>query len=81
MPHLQQAGGELIFLAKGGTFLIGPSEERWVVVMLVRQTSIADFMAFASNPEYLVGMGHRTAALDDSRLLPLVEGSVGEVFS
>ena len=30
-------------------------------------------MAFASNQEYLTGIGHRTAALEDSRLLPLVE--------
>jgi hypothetical protein len=30
-------------------------------------------MAFASNAEYLAGIGHRTAALEDSRLLPLQE--------
>ena len=44
--------------------------------MLVRQRSIDDFMTFALNLEYLVGIGHRTAALEDSRLLPLVEGPV-----
>jgi hypothetical protein len=38
-------------------------------------------MAFASNPEYLSGIGHRLAALEDSRLLPLVEGNVTEVLS
>lgn len=43
--------------------------------MLVRQSSPAVFMAFASNAEYLAGIGHRTAALEDSRLLPLVEGA------
>jgi hypothetical protein len=41
--------------------------------MLVRQNSLSDFMAFASNQEYLAGLGHRTAALEDSRLLPIVE--------
>jgi hypothetical protein len=30
-------------------------------------------VGFASDPEYLAGVGHRTAALEDSRLLPLVE--------
>lgn len=30
------------------------------------------FMAWNSNPGCLAGMGHRTAALADSRLLPLV---------
>jgi hypothetical protein len=41
--------------------------------MLVRQASLDSFVAFASNPAYLEGLGHRTAAIVDSRLLPLVE--------
>lgn len=51
------------------------------VVMLVRQRSVSDFMAFASNQEYLAGIGHRVAALEDSRLLPIVEGEVADVFN
>jgi hypothetical protein len=31
---------------------------------------------FASDKEYLAGVGHRTAALEDSRLLPLVEAEI-----
>lgn len=73
MPYLEASGGELVFFGKGGHFLIGPAEERWDAVMLVRQRSVSDFVAFASNTEYLQGMGHRTAALEDSRLLPIVE--------
>ena len=81
MPHLEKSGGELVFLGKGGNFLIGPGEERWDAAMLVRQRSVADFVAFAANPEYLAGMGHRLAALEDSRLLPLVEGTGADTFS
>ena len=73
LPYLEASGGELVFVGKGGHFLIGPAEERWDAVMLVRQRSVSDFLAFASNTEYLQGMGHRTAALEDSRLLPMVE--------
>lgn len=40
--------------------------------MVVRQNSVAAFMAFAGDPAYLAGLGHRTAAIEDSRLLPLV---------
>lgn len=72
MPFLRESGGDVIFLGTGGDFLIGPRDERWDLVLLVRQKSLADFMAFGSNPDYLAGMGHRTAALEDSRLLPLV---------
>jgi uncharacterized protein (DUF1330 family) len=71
MPHLEKSGGKLLFYGRGGHYLIGPGEERWDAAMLVEQSSPAAFLAFASNPEYLGGMGHRTAALEDSRLLPL----------
>jgi len=73
LPFLKESGGDLVFLGKGGKYLIGPQEEQWDLVMLVRQNSVSDFMAFSSNEAYLIGMGHRTAALEDSRLLPLVE--------
>jgi hypothetical protein len=76
LPFLKQSGGEVLFLGQGGDFLIGPPDERWDAALLVRQRSVSDFIAFASNPEYLAGIGHRTAALEDSRLLPLVEASV-----
>ena len=81
LPHLKESGGELLFLGKGGAFLIGPSDERWDAAMLVRQSSVGAFMEFASNPEYMAGIGHRTAALEDSRRLPLVEGSAAEVLA
>ena len=39
------------------------------VVML----NLLRYRALAANAEYLAGIGHRTAALEDSRLLPLQE--------
>ncbi|RUL72250.1 DUF1330 domain-containing protein [Dyella choica] len=71
LPYLRESGGELLWLGDGGHFLIGPPDERWDMAMLVRQHSVASFMAFASHQAYLAGIGHRTAALEDSRLLPL----------
>ena len=38
--------------------------------------AIADFMAFASNPAYLAGLGHQMAALEDSRQLQIVESKI-----
>ena len=73
LPFLRESGGELKFLGSGGPFLIGPPTERWDMAMLVRQQSVESFLAFASNAGYLAGMGHRTAAIEDSRLLPLSE--------
>lgn len=76
MPFLTESGGDLVFMGEGGKFLIGPQEEQWDMAILVRQKSLSDFMAFSSHQAYLVGMGHRTAALEDSRLLPLVEAKL-----
>ncbi len=73
LPMLHSSGGEVVFSGKGGAYLIGPTDERWDAMLLIRQESTERFIAFASDPEYLKGMGHRTAALEDSRLLPLIE--------
>jgi len=72
-PFLEEAGGELSFLGQGGEYLIGPPDERWDLVLLVRHRSPASFLSFASNEAYLSGLGHRLAAIEDSRLLPLLE--------
>jgi hypothetical protein len=76
LPHLQKSGGEIIFMGSGKNFLIGPVDEHWHAVLLVRQQSVQSFMAFEQNIEYMKGIGHRTAALEDSRLLPLTENKI-----
>ncbi len=73
IPFLTASGGSLAFLADGGSYLVGPREERWDLVMAVRQASVEEFLAFASDEGYMAGVYHRTAALDDSRILPLVD--------
>ncbi|MFD0675687.1 MULTISPECIES: hypothetical protein [unclassified Paenibacillus] len=35
--------------------------------------SAQSFLAFSSHQDYLTGIGHRTAAIEDSRLLPMAE--------
>ena len=73
LPFLRKSGGEILFHGSGGDFFIGPTDERWDAALLIRQASVSAFLAFASDPAYLSGIGHRTAALEDSRLLPLIE--------
>lgn len=71
LPFLQESGGEVLFMGNGGHCLIGPTDERWDLVLLVRHKSASVFLEFAQNQAYLAGLGHRTAALEDSRLLPI----------
>lgn len=81
LPFLRESGGEVLFLGEGGNFLIGPQDVAWDLVILVRQKSLAAFMAFSTNEGYLKGLDHRTAALADSRLLPLVEMKDGHILA
>jgi len=75
-PILEATGGSIEFFGTGGHYFVGPADERWDLVMLIRQASVKDFFAFASNESYLAGIGHRTAGLEDSRLLPVVDRTV-----
>ena len=65
--------GRSLGLAEGRAHGIAEGRAAGVAAMLVRQSSVQSFMAFADHAGYLAGIGHRTAALEDSRLLPLAE--------
>lgn len=41
--------------------------------MLIRQSNAQSFLTFSSHQDYLAGIGHRTAAIADLRLLPMTE--------
>jgi uncharacterized protein (DUF1330 family) len=73
LPFLSASGGRILYAGSGGNYLIGPPGRGWDMALLVRQHSVTAFMAFASNPAYLAGIGHRLAAVRDSRILPLVD--------
>lgn len=68
--HLVQAGAAIEYLATAGPAVIGPPDERWDMVVLVRYPDPGAFVTMVTNPAYLALSGHRTAALADSRLVP-----------
>jgi hypothetical protein len=76
LPYLAATGGEVFYMGNAGNYLIGPEGQGWDLVLMVRQKSLEDFLSFASNDGYLKGVGHRTAAVWDSRILPLVDAVV-----
>ena len=70
-PLLREAGGKVLFFGRGGPYLIGPPSARWDLMMVVQYQGTQSFLSFTKNKAYLSGVGHRTAALEDSRLLPV----------
>ena len=71
LPLVIEVGGQAIFMGEGGSLLIGPAEAHWDRVLLVQYPNIGAFLAMTQSPDYAAGAGHRTAALEDSRLLPI----------
>lgn len=72
-PEIEKIGSRVLFYGSANQFLIGPTNETWDAVLLVEHPSVEAFMAFAQNKDYLKTLGHRNAALEDSRLLPITK--------
>ncbi len=73
LPEFKKAGSRIIYYGKSKDFLIGPEPEKWDAVLIAEYESVMKFMEFTQNEDYLKNAGHRTAALEDSRLLPSTE--------
>ncbi|WP_298346310.1 DUF1330 domain-containing protein [uncultured Algibacter sp.] len=73
LPELKKAGSRIIYYGKSNDFLIGPESEKWDAILIVEHESVMKFMEFAQSEDYLKNAGHRTAGLEDSRLLPSTE--------
>lgn len=75
--HLAAVGAKRVFLADAGSCLIGPSGERWDVMQMVRYPSPRAFLALMSKEEIQADLPHRFAMLEDSRVIPMLERSLG----
>lgn len=71
LPLLRASGGDIVLQAAANDWFIGPQAEMWHRVLIVRQASLQAFFAFATDKAAEAVGHHRTAALADSRLLPM----------
>lgn len=69
----QEVGGSVVFMGAAKASIIGPGEECWHEVLLVRYPSAAAFELMRSMQDYRAATRHRTAALEDARLIATVE--------
>lgn len=65
-------GGQVIWQGSPKAVLIGHPGEGWHKALLVRYPSKRAFLEMVSSPEYQAIVVHRTAALEDSRLIATV---------
>lgn len=71
--HLQNIGAEVIWWGDAKASIIAPEGEQWDEVLMVRYPSIQKFVEMVTNPDYQAFTKHRTAALQDARLIANVE--------
>ncbi len=67
--HLERAGGSVIYMAECGESVIAPRQEIWDMLLLVRYPSREAFLRMISDSDYQASHAHRSAALQDSRLV------------
>ncbi|HEV2611834.1 MAG TPA: DUF1330 domain-containing protein [Noviherbaspirillum sp.] len=73
-PHLDRVGGKVIWQGEGKHAFIAPPDESWDEVLLVQYPSRDAFLSMLMSPDYQAITFHRTAALEDARLVVTVRG-------
>jgi uncharacterized protein (DUF1330 family) len=64
-------GVRQIWAGKPEVVVTGPEDERWDLAFIAEYPSAAAFLAMVTDPEYREHVKHRTAAVEDSRLIRL----------
>lgn len=72
-PHLERVGAEIVWRGTARGSVIAPEGEAWDEVLLVRYPSPQAFVAMVTDPAYQALARHRTAALEDARLVAMTE--------
>ncbi|MDF2447191.1 MAG: hypothetical protein K0S46_2427 [Moraxellaceae bacterium] len=72
LQQLAKIGAAVLYLGDVKGALIAPPDEAWDEVLLVRYPSIQAFMGMLADADYRASTKHRTAALDDARLIATV---------
>lgn len=68
-PMIVATGGQPIWLGTATGTYIAPTDERWDDAILVKYPSRKAFLDMLESADYGLAKRHRTAALEDSRLI------------
>ena len=72
-PLVAASGGSVLWQGSQASMLIGPQDKDWHLVVLVKYPSAQAFVDMVGSDDYRAIVFHRTAALEDSRLIALTE--------
>ena len=75
-----RVGGRQIWAGRPEGVLTGPTDERWDLAFIAEYPGGGAFLAMVTDPAYREHVKHRTAAVEDSRLIRLAPVTPGEGF-
>jgi uncharacterized protein (DUF1330 family) len=70
-PFLGKLGGRQVWAGRPETVVTGPADERWDLAFIIEYPGSAAFMAMVTDATYKEVVTHRTAGVEDSRLIRL----------
>ena len=73
-------GGRQVWAGRPEGVVTGPLDERWDLAFIAEYPNAGAFLAMVTNPDYRGFVLHRTAAVEDSRLIRLAPMQPGEGF-
>ena len=68
-PFIARLGARVIWAGAPNLVVIGPADERWDLAFIVEYPSVAAMLSMIGDGEYQKVAVHRTAAVEDSRLI------------
>lgn len=76
----KRVGGRQIWAGRPETVVTGPTDERWDLAFIAEYPNAGAFLAMVTDPDYREIVKHRTAGVEDSRLIRLSPVEPGEGF-
>ena len=73
-------GGRQIWIGKPEIVVTGPTDERWDLAFIAQYPNAGAFLAMVTDPNYREFVKHRTAGVEDSRLIRLSPATPGAGF-
>jgi hypothetical protein len=75
-----RVGGRQVWVGRPESVVTGPAGEAWDLAFIAEYPNAGAFLAMVTDPEYRGLVAHRTAAVEDSRLIRLAPMEPGEGF-
>jgi uncharacterized protein (DUF1330 family) len=75
-----KVGGRQIWAGRPEGVLTGPLDERWDLAFIAQYPNGGAFLAMVTDPDYREAVKHRTAGVEDSRLIRLAPVTPGAGF-